>query len=320
MMAPSDHRHAPRAMPGTIQQRVRDQAAFIATAVFTAFLPAVLAILTITSAWNGWVNVMALHTYLDQPGVLPGVTWAVPVAVQAFIIAGEATMVLNSILRRRWIMASGIAATTLGYTTEAAAHIHYGQAPDQIITMIVAAVACGGGWGLMAGLMHRGVEIADGPATEHEVPVTPTTPDSRAEYPDQPRSAAVHADQGDTTDIPDSGSGSAPTDAPIGAASASTPGTHAVDAPASPVKTGPTDRRRRRSRAELLEEVRALDPDHVALSPNYVADRVRVSWANAKSLLNETGRLAASEPRRTSSRRASAPRTSTRSTTGPTAR
>ena len=51
-------------------------------------LPLILVVLAFTSAWTGWVNVMAMHTYLDRPGTLPGATWAVPIAVQVAAALG----------------------------------------------------------------------------------------------------------------------------------------------------------------------------------------------------------------------------------------
>ncbi len=264
-----------------VQARVRVQMAFIATCAFTVFLPLVLATLIFTSVWTGWVNVMAMHTYLDGPDTLPGAAWAVPVAVQAFIIAGEATMVLNSVLRRRWIVVSGAAVTAAGYSVEVGAHVYFGDGSDAIMTMVVAAVACGGGWALVAALMDRGVQIADGEGAcdGRFTPVTPPAANRNAGQPDRPRPGA---DQG----------------APSGNASvderASAPEYEPESAPTPEPVAAPVARKAkgRRSRAELLGEVRALNPDRLTLSPNYVACRIGVSWASAKSLLDETGRLA----------------------------
>ncbi|ARQ69158.1 hypothetical protein [Streptomyces marincola] len=276
MMAPRPGAHT--AQTPTVEQRVRAQAAFIASAAFHVFLPFVLVTLVIASAWTGWVNVMAMHTYLDRPGALPGVEWAVPVAVQTFVIAGEATMVLNSILRRRWIMISGAAAAVAGYGAETCAHVHYGAAPDTTVTMIVSAVACGGGWALVAALMRRGVEIANDEAAAEESP-------------DEQRPGAGR-------DVP---SGGRPADA-----TADEPDPAPESAPTASAATGPITRgaKRRRTRAELLAEVRALSPDRPTLSPNHVATRIGVSWASAKSLLTEAGRLAAPESNGPAFRRA----------------
>ena len=81
-----------------------------------------------------------------------------------------------------------------GYGVEVGAHMHYGESADTIVTMVVAAVACGGGWALAAALMDRGVEIADGePAGDERPdmmspPIAHTTDDDG--HPDQPRSVA----------------------------------------------------------------------------------------------------------------------------------
>ncbi len=262
----------------TVEQRVRAQAAFIASAAFHILLPLVLATLVTASAWTGWVNVMALHTYLDRPGALPGVMWAVPVAVQTFIIAGEATMVLNSILRRRWIMASGATAAAAGYGTETGAHVYYGAAPDTTVTMIVSAIACGGGWALVAALMRRGVELANGD-TAAPLP-------RRRETPPQPGpdwSGPVGPDQSadDAKSIP--------ANPPSGR-----PGAGEPDDDGRPEEKPPG----RRTRAELLEAVRALAPEQPTLTPNFVATRVGISWANAKSLLVDLGRLRPPAPTR----------------------
>ncbi|MFJ3097969.1 hypothetical protein [Streptomyces hydrogenans] len=60
----------------------------------------------------------------------------------------------------------------------------------------------------------------------------------------------------------------------------------------------PTKKRKsgRRTRAELLDELKNLDPDEPTLSPNYVAGSLSCSWATAKALLIETGRLPNPEP------------------------
>ncbi|MDT0307635.1 hypothetical protein RM780_11760 [Streptomyces sp. DSM 44917] len=230
-----------------VHERVRAQAAFFAVAAFTVLLPLVLVTLTATSVWTGWVNVMAMHAYLDQPGALPGVRWAVPVAVQAFIVIGEATMVLNSVLRRRWILGSGAAATVAGYSVEIGAHLYYGEALDAIIAMIVAAVACGGGWALVAALMDRGVDMAN------------EEPTPRARNADEAEQAAVeYEDQPEPT---------------------------SEDGAPEPRRAG------RRTREQLLEEVRVLEPDRPTLSPNFVAARLGLSWVNARSLLAEVDRL-----------------------------
>ncbi|MEO3754876.1 hypothetical protein [Streptomyces sp. B6B3] len=249
----------------TVEQRVRAQAAFIASAAFNVLLPLVLVALAIASAWTGWVNVMAMRTYLASPEALPGVTWAVPVAVQTFVIAGEATMVLNSILCRRWILISGAAASVAGYGAEIGAHVYYGAAPDTTITMIVSAVACGGGWALVAALMHRGVEIAnDAPDQSHDSSGPIST--------DQPSSGEAGAE----AELVGADSAHPDTDAPDGRSEAK--------------------RRSRRTRAELLDEVRALAPDRGPLTPNFVATRIGVSWANAKTLLVDLGRLRSPTP------------------------
>jgi hypothetical protein len=222
-----------------IEDRVRAQAATIASVAFSVFLPLVLGALVVTSAWTGWVNVMAMHTYLDVPQALPGSMWAVPIAVQTFIIVGEATMVLNSVLRRRWIVASGAAAVAAGYCAEIGAHVYFGEAADTVATMIVAAAASGGGWALVAALLDRGVQLAN----------AGDSPDRRHPGPENSGRARRRG--------------------------------HA---------NGET-RAGRRSRRQLLDAVRALEPDQPSLSPNFVATRVGVSWANAKSLLSEVGRL-----------------------------
>ncbi|WP_129840403.1 hypothetical protein [Streptomyces sp. RFCAC02] len=324
-MTRRDRRRTIGAAPKSVQERVRTQAAVIAAAVFTIFLPMVLVVLATTSAWTGWVNVMAMHTYLDRPGTLPGATWAVPIAVQAFIIVGEATMVLHSVLRRRWIMISGATATALGYGVEIGAHIHYGESADTVVTMVVAAVACGGGWALAAALMDRGVEIADEePAGDERSATTGTSittiPDDGGER-DQPRSGADQdvprrdAPLNERTTAPDAEPESAPTPSPL-VPTRKPDATDADTSSAAGVLPPKPNARKRRSHAELLREVRALDPDRTTLSPNYVAERIGVSWTSAKSLLSEVGRLATAD-QRTGARRTppptptwSAPRTS----------
>jgi hypothetical protein len=218
---------------------VRRQAAVIATAAFSAFLPLALVALVATSAWTGWVNVMAMHTYLDHPGALPGAMWAVPIAVQTFIFAGEATMVLNSVLRRRWILISGAGAVAAGYGTELAAHVRYGETADVIATMLVAAVASGGGWALVAALLDRGVRIAD-----------------------------------------EAGAAARPREDRLSAADGNEEG------------GARNTRRGRRTREQLLDAVRSLEPERPTLSPNFVATRVGISWGSARALLQEAGRLA----------------------------
>ncbi|MGP4112287.1 hypothetical protein ACTWP5_15410 [Streptomyces sp. 4N509B] len=229
--------------PLSVDDRVRAQAAAIAGAAFSVFLPLVLGALVVTSAWTGWVNVMAMHTYLDVPRALPGSMWAVPIAVQTFIIVGEATMVLNSVLRRRWIVASGAAAVAAGYGAEIGAHVYYGEAPDTIATMIVAAAASGGGWALVAALLDRGVQLANSGVDPERLPPRSGSSGRRG------RKSREH------------------------------------------VASGSESRSGRRTRRQLLDIVRALEPDRPSLSPNFVATRVGVSWANAKSLLSEVGRL-----------------------------
>ncbi|UCM88027.1 hypothetical protein [Streptomyces marincola] len=276
-----------------VQERVRTQMAVIATSTFTVLLPLVLVTLLITSAWTGWVTVMALHTYLDRPGSLPGATWAVPVAVQAFIIVGEATMVLNSILRRPWIMASGAAATAAGYGVEVGAHIHYGENADTVITMVVAAVACGGGWALLAGLMDRGVEIADGETAGPGSPRLVGADSAKASgfVGATPNTAApMKAGRG-----PDASPTPAAARTEAAPAATGTPSSTAGASPGpAPVRARP---RARRTRRELLREVGALAPGRPTLSPNFVANRVGVSWSSARSLLAELGRLADAGPR-----------------------
>ncbi|GAB2872588.1 hypothetical protein GCM10022245_04260 [Streptomyces mayteni] len=84
---------------------------------------------------------------------------------------------------------------------------------------------------------------------------------------------------------------SAPTtSAPTSEPDATDQGTSSTEEAPDPVEH---NARGRRSRAELLAEVRVLDPNRTTLSPNYVAERIGVSWTSAKSLLNEVGRLAA---------------------------
>ncbi|WP_461031604.1 hypothetical protein [Streptomyces mayteni] len=282
-----------------MEERVRAQIAGIAAYAFTIFLPLILVALTLTSAWTGWVNVMAMHTYLERPHALPGATWAVPIAVQTFVIVGEATMVLNSVLRRRWIVLSGAAATVSGYGVEIAAHIYYGEGTDTIVVMIVAAVACGGGWALMAGLMDRGVEIANGETLDHELPAKagpPATPtdDDGVGHPNQARPAT---NRGTPTGGPPRGRRVAPLDH----ATESPPTLEAGGADSASASLVPAPQperitKGRRSRTVLLREVRELAPDHTKLSPNFVAERIGVSWSTAKALLNETGRLLNGEP------------------------
>ncbi|WP_049575776.1 hypothetical protein [Streptomyces sp. SBT349] len=260
---------APASGPPSVEDRVRGQAAVIAATAFTAFLPLVLVTLTTISIWTGAVNVMAMHAYLDHPGATPGVMWAVPVAVQAFIIVGEVTMVLNSVLRRTWILVSGAAAAVAGYGVEIGAHIHYGEQADAIGTMIVAAIACGGGWALVAALMDRGVEIANGRTDEHP----------------QPMRAAIPApDPEATADTPEP--------APAPARESDTP------EPDAPPRTYQRKRQGRRTREQLLREVRVLAPQHAKLSPNWVASQLGISWVNARALLNDAGRLATPPPTR----------------------
>ncbi|MFF2228307.1 hypothetical protein ACFVV7_33875 [Streptomyces globisporus] len=52
----------------------------------------------------------------------------------------------------------------------------------------------------------------------------------------------------------------------------------------------------RRTREQLIEAVKALDPDQPTLSPNYVSTTVNCSWNRAKELLQLTGRLPDPEP------------------------
>ncbi|MDT0319279.1 hypothetical protein [Streptomyces millisiae] len=272
---------------------MQTQMALIATYAFTILLPLVLVTLVLTSVWTGWVTVMAMHTYLDQPGSLPGAMWAVPVAVQAFIIVGEATMVLNSILRRRWIMASGAAATAAGYGVEVGAHVYYGDGIDTVITMVVAAVACGGGWALVAGLMDRGVEIADCGAARAERSPLVGADSTRAQGFVGPTPTSVAPTKTDR------GTGATPTPAvclpEATSAAIETPSSAADDSPGeTPTKAKAGARR---SRRELLRQVEALAPGRPTLSPNFVANRVGVSWSSARSLLAELGRLADADPR-----------------------
>ncbi|MFI8928264.1 hypothetical protein ACIG3E_11390 [Streptomyces sp. NPDC053474] len=152
------------ARSGKVQRKVRAQAQWIAVAAFTVMLPAVLAALLVASGWTAYVNVAAIHSYLDKPNALPGVALAVPVAVQIAILAGEATMVLNAILRRWWILLGGAMMAIGGYAVEITVHLQHSETDTW--ALIVAAVACGGGWALVAGLMHRGVEIANEDGTE----------------------------------------------------------------------------------------------------------------------------------------------------------
>lgn len=144
---------------GRVQQRVRQQAEWIAVASFTVLLPAVLLALLTASGWTAYVNVAAIHSYIAKDGSLPGSSWGVPVAIQIAILAGEATMVLDAILRRWWILGGGAAMALGGYAVEITMHVH--SAESDTWALVVAAVACGGGWALTAGLMHRGVEIAN---------------------------------------------------------------------------------------------------------------------------------------------------------------
>ncbi|TDC25400.1 hypothetical protein E1265_07010 [Streptomyces sp. 8K308] len=276
-----------------VQARVHTQMTLIATYAFTVLLPLVLVVLVLTSAWTGWVTVMAMHTYLDQPSSLPGAMWAVPVAVQAFVIVGEATMVLNSVLRRRWIMASGAAATAAGYGAEVGAHVYYGEGIDTVITMIVAAVACGGGWALVAGLMDRGVEIADRETASAEWSPLFGADSARAPGSVGPTPTTVAPTKvGRGADATPTSVVSLPKAA---SATIETPSSAADDSPGetpTKVKSGA-----RRNRRELLRQVEALAPGQPTLSPNFVANRVGVSWSSARSLLAELGRLADADPR-----------------------
>lgn len=144
---------------GQVQRRVRAQAEWIAVAAFSGLLPAVLLALLVASGWTAYVNVAAIHTYIAKEGSLPGSSWGVPVAIQIAILAGEATMVLDAILRRWWILIGGAAMAVGGYAVEITMHVK--AAESDTWALVVAAVACGGGWALTAGLMHRGVEIAN---------------------------------------------------------------------------------------------------------------------------------------------------------------
>nr|MDT0516267.1 DUF2637 domain-containing protein [Streptomyces sp. DSM 41633] len=70
-----------------------------------------------------------------------------------------------------------------------------------------------------------------------------------------------------------------------------------ITAPVPPTKpTPPPKSGSRRTRAELLDLVKQLDPDRQTLSPNRVSGELGVSWKTARALLEELGRLPDPEP------------------------
>ncbi|WP_405832482.1 hypothetical protein [Streptomyces sp. NBC_00105] len=143
---------------GAIQMEVRKQIVWVAVWTFRILLPAVLVALAVVSIWTAVVNVSAMRGYLIGD-VSDNASIAIPIAVQTAILAGEATMLLDAVLRRWWLLMAGALMSVSGYTVEIVAHVQHSNSGTW--ALIVAAVACGGGWALMSALAHRGVQVAN---------------------------------------------------------------------------------------------------------------------------------------------------------------
>ncbi|MFG2618011.1 hypothetical protein ACGFXC_10325 [Streptomyces sp. NPDC048507] len=141
--------------------------------VFHALMPFVVAAFAAGSLWLAVEQIKAMNGYLEASGLTGSAAWAVPVVVQLAVLAGESALLMNAVLRKWQIATGAITAMVLGYGAEIAAHI-YNHARDgasgnekQLITaMVLSAVLCGGGWALVALIMHKGKDIADEDALE----------------------------------------------------------------------------------------------------------------------------------------------------------